>query len=170
MGLFDMFKGKAAETKLPIENALKAFVYLITSDGVVSNEEIGMVLAIIGGKSYKNSITVGGQDKEMVERVFKHVKENPGPEKFIASVKDVLSQSQKLYIVTNMMDLSLGDGEASESEQAMIAKFIEGWDIDMGQLAPIYSVLELKNDKRIFLEESYFKNEDSYSFDFKIKL
>ena len=167
MGLFDMFKTKTNDYN-PVFCTVCSMLYLISSDGDLKPEELGQLLSVIGGKRDKDgSIIIGGQSKDFINQCFEHNKKVTVDE-FLNKTKGILTTAQKLYIVTNMLDSSLSDGDGNNKEQALIDQFIKAFEIDLSTLSPIYLVLELKNDRNIFKDSSYIKNQDDYEFKIKV--
>ena len=50
MGLFDMFKGDKGEEMTPHFAFATSLLYMMGADGEMDQEEIGQLLAVIGGK------------------------------------------------------------------------------------------------------------------------
>ena len=162
MGLFDIFKGKK-EDMTSIKMCVVSMMYLYSIDGDIAPEEVGQLLSVVGGKSTNTGIQVGGQSKGFIDECLNYVKSNKVKD-FQSLIKDKLTDAQKLYIVVNMLDASLSDGKACESEEQLIEEFISLFNIDMSILSPIVQVLELKNDRNIFIEQDYTKNQPDFKF------
>ena len=162
MGLFDIFKGKK-EDMTPIKICVISMIYLYSVDGDIAPEEVGQLLSVVGGKSTSTGIQVGGQSKGFIEDCLSYVKSNKVTD-FQNTVKDKLSDAQKLYIVVNMLDASLSDGKASLSEEKLIEQFIDVFEVDASLLSTFVQVLELKNDRNIFIEQDYVKNQPDFKF------
>lgn len=162
MGLFDIFKGKK-EDMTPIKMCVISMMYLYTIDGDIAPEEIGQLLSVVGGKSTSTGVQVGGQSKGFIEECLNYVKSNKVKD-FQQIIKDKLTDAQKLYLIVNMLDASLSDGKASDSEEQLIEEFISVFNIDPSTLGTIVQVLELKNDRNIFIEPDYVKNQPDFKF------
>ena len=70
MGLFDMFKGDTDEVT-PHFAFATSLIYMIGADGKVENEEVGQLLAVLGGEDSGGSIGVGAQNKKLLDHARK---------------------------------------------------------------------------------------------------
>lgn len=152
MGLFDMFKGDSTKNKQgmhPHFAFATSLVYMMASDGEFDNEEIGQLLAVLGGKSKKGTIRIGDNNDDLMEKVFKYFDRN-SIDTFLAEAAPVLNHEQKLCILANLVDSSLSDGEAEREEQVMFNKFMTAFGVTEQEFAPIFKVIAMKNDRSVF--------------------
>ncbi|WP_047392405.1 TerB family tellurite resistance protein [Exiguobacterium sp. s168] len=152
MGLFDMFKGDSTKNKQgmhPHFAFATSLVYMMASDGEFDNEEIGQLLAVLGGKNKKGTIRIGDNNDDLMEKVFKYFDRN-SIDTFLAEAAPVLNHEQKLCILANLVDSSLSDGEAEREEQAMFNKFMTAFGVTEQEFAPIFKVIAMKNDRSVF--------------------
>lgn len=162
MGLFDMFSVKKEEFT-PIKICVISMIYLYKVDGDIGSEEVGQLLSIVGGKSTAKGVEVGGQSKGFIDDCVNYTTKN-NVAKFLSTASAKLTEAQKLYIITNMIDASLSDGKAHEKEELLIEQFVDSFGIDTSALGAIFQVLELKNDRKIFADENYEKNSPDFKF------
>ena len=85
MGLFDMFKGDVGEDMTPHLAFAIALVYMMGADGVIANEEVGQLLAVLGGEEQGGVIGVGANNRQLLERAMKYTR-NKSPDDFIREV------------------------------------------------------------------------------------
>ena len=86
---------------------------------------------------------------------------------FLNESDKILTDTQKLMIVTNLLDISMIDGVDDKDEEDMITSFVNVWGVDVNTLMQIHQVLTLKNDKKIFLDNDYVKNNPDFKFSIK---
>jgi uncharacterized tellurite resistance protein B-like protein len=167
MGLFDMFRSDKGTAMTPHKILAISMLYIMASDGEYDNEEVGQLLSVLGGEERNGVIYVGGNNSNLLDESVRYVKKN-SVESFLSEVKslNILSDAQKVYILCNMLDSSLSDGESESAEQKLFYKFMEAFGISEERLKPFFQVIYLKNDRSIFLNPNNPKN----SPDYKVKL
>ena len=151
MGLFDMFKGDKGQEMTPHKALTCSMLYVMASDGEIDAEEVGQLLSVIGGENRNGTIVVGGSNPNLLKESVEYIRKNNW-QAFLEQIKEanLLTPEQKLYIVTNMLDSSLSDGEAEPQEGQMIMKFCEAFGISEHQFKPYYEVIVFKNNRKIF--------------------
>ncbi|WP_205628746.1 hypothetical protein, partial [Acinetobacter baumannii] len=80
--------------------------YMMGADGEMDNEELGQLLAVVGGKDKGGTIYIGGNNDDLLENVMKYVRKN-SVDKFLAEAAPVLTDAQKMCILVNLIDSSL---------------------------------------------------------------
>lgn len=158
MGLFDMFKGETGKDMTPHFAFATSLLYMMGADGEMDQEEIGHLLAVIGGKSKNGTIYVGGNNDDMFERAVKYSRKN-SIDTFLAEAAPILTDAQKMCILVNLVDSSLSDGEAEREEQALFAKFLTAFQIEESRFQPFFEVIALKNDRSVFTNQNHPKNQ-----------
>ncbi|AJY73526.1 TerB family tellurite resistance protein [Paenibacillus beijingensis] len=162
MGLFDMFKGdKATEGMTPHFAFATSLLYMMQSDGEMDNEEIGQLLAVLGGESKGGVIGVGANNRALLDRALKYIRTN-SIDAFLKEAAPVLTDAQKMCILVNLVDSSLADGEPERQEQELFAKFLSAFNISEERFTPFFEVIVLKNDRSVFLNENHPKNQPGY--------
>jgi uncharacterized tellurite resistance protein B-like protein len=161
MGLFDMFKGDKGEGMTPHLAFATGLIYMMASDGEIDNEEVGHLLSVLGGESKGGVIGVGAQNRELLRKAQEYVRKHT-PDQFIQEAAPLLSDAQKMCILTNLVDSSLADGEAEPEEQVLFGKFLQGFGISEGRFRPFFEVLVLKNDRSVFVNASHPHNSPNY--------
>jgi uncharacterized tellurite resistance protein B-like protein len=160
MGLFDMFSGDSEEIT-PHFAFATSLIYMIGADGKIENEEIGQLLAVLGGEDSGGTIGVGANNKKLLDRAVKYSQKNH-VDKFLQEVTPILTDAQKMCVLTNILDSSLSDGEAASEEQVLFGKFLQSFDISEERFKPFFEVLVLKNDRSVFTNESHPSNQPGY--------
>jgi hypothetical protein len=152
MGLFDMFRTDTGATMTPHKILAISMLYVMASDGEYDNEEVGQLLSVLGGEERGGVIYVGGNNPNLLNEATQYVKQH-SVEHFLAEVKslNVLTEAQKIYILVNMLDSSLSDGQAEAQEQNLFYKFMASFDIPEERINPFFQVVYFKNDRSIFL-------------------
>jgi hypothetical protein len=161
MGLFDMFKGDKGEEMTPHFVFATSLLYMMGSDGEMDQEEIGQLLAVIGGTEKNGTIYVGGNNDDMFERAIKYVRKN-SVDKFLAEAAPILTDAQKMCILVNLVDSSLADGTPEREEQELFAKFLNAFDITEERFKPFFDVIVLKNDRSVFINQNHPSNQPGY--------
>ncbi|MDF2717120.1 MAG: Tellurite resistance protein TerB [Paenibacillus sp.] len=162
MGLFDMFKGdKSTEGMTPHFAFATSLLYMMKSDGEMDHEEIGQLLAVLGGEEQNGVIGVGANNRQLLDRAMKYIRNNP-IEKFLKEAAPILTDAQKMCILVNLIDSSLADGQPEQEEQQLFAKFLSGFGISEERFTPFFEVIVLKNDRAVFLNQNHPKNQPGY--------
>ena len=138
MGLFDVFKTETAITLTPKVAFTASLLYMISADGQIEEEEIGQLLSVIGG------------DRNLLDSAIKFARKTP-VDAFLPQAASLLSEQQKLGVLTNLCDSLLADGEAAPQEQALFARFLTAFNIGEERFRPYFDVIALKNNRRIYL-------------------
>jgi len=166
MGLFDMFSGDNEEMT-PHFAFATSLIYMMSADGVIANEEIGQLLAVLGGEESGGTIGVGANNKQLLDRAIKY-SQKTSLDTFISEAAPVLNDAQKMCILTNILDSSLSDGEAAPEEQALFNKFLQAFDISEERFQPFFDVLLLKNDRAVFTQTDHPSNAEGYTVQLKL--
>lgn len=162
MGLFDMFKGDKGDQMTAHLAFATSLIYMIAADGEVDNEEVGQLLAVLGGEESKGTIGVGANNRELLARAQRYARSH-SIDQFLAEATPLLSDAQKMCILTNLVDSSLADGQAEPEEQVMFGKFLQSFGISEGRFRPFFEVIVLKNDRAVFLNPDNPKNAPGYT-------
>ncbi|MCZ8519958.1 MULTISPECIES: tellurite resistance TerB family protein [Paenibacillus] len=162
MGLFDMFKGdKSTEGMTPHFAFATSLLYMMQSDGEMDNEEVGQLLAVLGGEKSGGTIGVGANNRALLDRALKYIRSN-SVDNFLKEAAPILTDAQKMCILVNLVDSSLADGEPERQEQELFAKFLTAFNITEQRFTPFFEVIMLKNDRSVFMDQSHPKNQPGY--------
>ncbi|EIJ43480.1 tellurite resistance protein [Beggiatoa alba B18LD] len=161
MGLFDMFKGDSGAAMTPHLAFATALLYMISADGEIDNEEVGQLLAVLGGENSGGSIGVGANSRQLLESAQRYMRSH-SIDDFLAEATPLLSDAQKMCILTNLIDSSLSDGQAEPQEQALFGKILQAFGISEARFTPFFEVIALKNDRSVFTNQSHPKNDPAY--------
>jgi uncharacterized tellurite resistance protein B-like protein len=162
MGLFDMFKSDAGTEMTPHLAFATSLIYMIAADGKIENEEIGQLLAVLGGeKDASGTIGVGAQNEKLLRSAQRYV-ESHSVEDFLTEAPPLLTDTQRMCILTNLCDSLLSDGNADPTEQQMFYKFMQAFDVTEERFQPFFEVMMLKNDRSVFTNDSHPKNQPGY--------
>ncbi|EDN68865.1 conserved hypothetical protein [Beggiatoa sp. PS] len=166
MGLFDMFKGDSEEMT-PHFAFATSLIYMIGADGKVENEEVGQLLSVLGGEESGGTIGVGANNQQLLDRAFRYYQKN-SIDTFLAEVTPLLTDAQKMCVLTNMLDSSLSDGEAASEEQVLFNKFLQAFEISEERFKPFFDVIALKNDRAVFTKTDHPSNQPGYTVQLKL--
>ncbi len=166
MGLFDIFTGDSEEMT-PHFVFATALIYMIGADGKVENEEVGQLLAVLGGEESGGTIGVGANNRKLLERAYKYQQKNT-IEKFLTEATPILSDGQKICILTNMIDSSLSDGDAAPEEQTLFNKFLQAFEVSEERFQPFFDVIALKNDRSVFTNANHPSNQPGHTVQLKM--
>ncbi len=161
MGLFDMFKTDKGEEMTPHFGFACSLLYMMKSDGEMDHEEIGQLLAVLGGEEKNGVIGVGANNRQLLENAMKYTRNN-SIEKFLSEVTPLLTDAQKMCILVNLIDSSLADGQPEREEQELFGKFLTAFGISEDRFRPFFEVIVLKNDRGVFLNQNHPKNQPGY--------
>ncbi|MED1797760.1 TerB family tellurite resistance protein [Brevibacillus porteri] len=161
MGLFDMFKTDKGEEMTPHFGFACSLLYMMKSDGEMDHEEIGQLLAVLGGEESNGVIGVGANNRQLLENAMKYTRNN-SIEKFLGEVTPLLTDAQKMCILVNLIDSSLADGQPEREEQALFGKFLTAFGISEDRFRPFFEVIVLKNDRGVFVNQNHPKNQPGY--------
>lgn len=161
MGLFDMFKGDKGEAMSPHLAFACSLLYMMGSDGEYDTEEIGQLLAVLGGARQGDTIGVGANNQALLDRAVKYVRSN-SVDAFLQEATPLLSDAQRMAVLLNMVDSSLSDGDAEPEEQALFGKFMNAFGISEARFKPYFEVLSLKSDRTIFTNPSHTMNQAGF--------
>lgn len=160
MGLFDMFSGDS-EQMTPHLAFATSLIYMIGADGKVEHEEVGQLLAVLGGEESNGVIGVGANNQQLLDRAFKYQQKH-SIEQFLSEATPLLSDAQKMCILTNILDSSLSDGQPAPSEQALFDKFLQAFGVSEERFKPFFEVIVLKNDRTVFTNTEHPFNQPEH--------
>jgi uncharacterized tellurite resistance protein B-like protein len=166
MGLFDMFKDDNEEMT-PHFAFAASLIYMIGADGTVANEEVGQLLSVLGGEDSDGVIGVGANNQQLLDRAFKYYQKTK-VDTFLSEVTPVLTDAQKMCMLTNLLDSSLSDGTAAPEEQELFNKFLQAFGISEERFKPFFDVIALKNDRAVFTKTDHPSNEPGYTVQLKL--
>lgn len=161
MGLFDMFKSDKGDEMTPHFGFACSLLYMMKSDGEMDNEEIGQLLAVLGGEESNGVIGVGANNRQLLENAMKYTRKT-SIEKFLSEVTPLLTDAQKMCILVNLIDSSLADGQPEREEQELFGKFLTAFGISEDRFRPFFEVIVLKNDRNVFMNQNHPKNAPGY--------
>nr|WP_242071800.1 TerB family tellurite resistance protein [Brevibacillus formosus] len=138
-----------------------SLLYMMKSDGEMDHEEIGQLLAVLGGEENNGVIGVGANNRQLLENAMKYTRNN-SIEKFLSEVTPLLTDAQKMCILVNLIDSSLADGQPEREEQELFGKFLTAFNISEDRFRPFFEVIVLKNDRGVFVNQNHPKNQPGY--------
>lgn len=126
---------ESAPPKMSPHLALAAsLLYMMTSDGSIGTEEIGLLEGVIG-------------EFEGLQQVALAYVRSVKRTEFLQVAAPLLSQKQKLYILTNVCDSMLSDGSVAALEDKLFVSMLQAFGYSEKTFQPYYQVIEAKNIK-----------------------
>jgi len=111
-----------------------SLLYMMAADGTIATEEIGQLQTVIG------------EFKGLQEAALKQVRSVKLPE-FLKRVAPSLSPDVKLYILTNVCDSMMADGDVDALESKIFQTMLTGYGHDSASFKPFYQSIKVKNIK-----------------------
>jgi uncharacterized tellurite resistance protein B-like protein len=163
MSLFSMFKGDKGEQMTAHKAFAIALLYTMAADGEMDPEEVGHLLAVIGGeRGSGGSIGVGANNQALLNSAMKYTRSH-SHEQFLAEATPVLTTAQRLCILMNLVDSALADGEAEPEERAFFDKVQKAFGISDEDFRPYFQVIMMKNDRGVFIDQNHPMNQPGFS-------
>jgi uncharacterized tellurite resistance protein B-like protein len=135
MGLFDAFKAKTPELTPRLSLAV-GLLFMMSADGVIEQEEIGVLLANLHG------------DQRLLDEAISYGRAtNIGD--FLASSAMLLNDAQKLCVLLNLADALLSDGNAAAQEKNLFDRFLKSWNVSEIDFKSSLDIIMRKNDHSI---------------------
>lgn len=135
MGIFDVFKGQAPQLTPKIALAV-SLLYITSADGVIEDEEIGVLLANLHG------------DKKLLQDAMDYGRSKKFDE-FVSAAASLLTDSQKRCILLNLADALLSDGPAASQEKELFDRFLQAWGVAQESIQDELNVIIRKNDHSV---------------------
>ena len=120
-----------------------ALLYMLTSDGSIGKQEVGQLEAVIGEFDGLQNVAL---------KYVRSVK----LKQFLDEAAALLRPEQKIYILTNVCDSMLSDGEVAHLEDKLFLSMLTAFGFTEKTFARYLQVLETKNLKPF--DTSAFKN------------
>lgn len=155
-------KAEIDTTMTPQLAFVVSILYMIASDGVIQNEEIGQLLAVLGGEEGADGeMIVGDQNEKLLRSAQAYVEEH-SIEDFLKETTPMLQDVQRMAILVTICDSLLSDGKAEAAEQSMFNQFLKSFEISEERFQPFFEVLILKNDRTVFSFKDHPKLREGY--------
>ena len=111
-----------------------SLLYMMAADGTIATEEIGQLQTVIG------------EFKGLQEAALKQVRSVKLPD-FLKITAPHLSAEVKLYILTNVCDSMMADGDVDALENKIFHTMMAGFGHDSASFKPYYQSIKVKNIK-----------------------
>lgn len=121
----------------PVMVLAASLLYMMSSDGHIEDEESSQLQAVIGG------------NEELLSYALAYVQRVPVDD-FLKLAPVLLSQQDKLCILTNVCDSMLSDGRCETAELALFEKMQTAFGVTASAFKPYFKIIQLKNDKSVF--------------------
>lgn len=120
-----------------------ALLYMLTSDGSIGTQEVGQLESVIG-------------EFEGLQNVALKYVRTVKLKQFLDEASALLKPEQKIYILTNVCDSMLSDGEVAHLEDKLFLSMLTAFGYTEKTFTPYLQVLETKNLKPF--DTSAFEN------------
>jgi uncharacterized tellurite resistance protein B-like protein len=161
-GLFSMFRGDRGDAMTPHLAFATALMYMMGSDGEMDNEEVGALLAVLGGEEQNGVIGVGANNRALLQKAQQYVRRT-SVDAFVAEATPLLTDAQRMCVLTNLLDMSFADGQPEPQEQELFLKIQRGFGISDERFRPFFEVIMLKNDRSVFVNKNHPANAPGYT-------
>ena len=121
-----------------------ALLYMMSSDGSLSQEEISILQQCIG------------QDDQVIQRARAYIKNNK-LDTFINEAIQFLDKPSKLFVLLNVYDCMYSDGIVEKGEAKLFTKMLLGFGFTEQYFKPYSELIEFKNNKPIL---GHFNSQD----------
>lgn len=156
-GLFSMFRGDKGDKMTPHLAFATALMYMMRSDGEMDNEEVGALLAVLGGEEQNGVIGVGANNRVLLDKAQQYARRN-SIDTFVNEVAPILTDAQRICILINLIDMSFADGQPEPQEQEIFTRIQRGFGISDERFRPFFEVIMIKNDRSVFVNQSHPAN------------
>jgi len=116
-----------------------ALLYMMSSDGSLSQEEISILQQSTG------------ENDQVIQRARAYIKNNK-VDTFIRQANEFLDKPSKLFVLLNVYDCMLSDGLVEKGETKLFAKLILGFGLTEKFFKPYTEIIEFKNNKSLLGE------------------
>ena len=120
----------------PDITVVAALIYMMSSDGILSHEEISILQQSIG------------EDDQVIQRARAYIKNNK-VDTFIHEANQFLDKPSKMYVLINVYDCMYSDEVAEKGEIKLFDKMMSGFGISERYFKPSAELIEFKNNKSI---------------------
>jgi uncharacterized tellurite resistance protein B-like protein len=141
--------GQEADGMTPSLAFAISLIYCVTVDREVDAHEVGQLVSAFGGKVGPDLIEVGADQRDVFHRAVEYVRTRKSDD-FLTEAAPILTETQRLCILLNMVDSALADSKAEPEERKLLAKFQRAFGISDERFRPFFEVILLKNDRGIF--------------------
>lgn len=111
-----------------------ALLYMLTSDGAIGAREVGQLEAVLG-------------EFEGLQKAALTYVRSVKMKAFLDEASVVLQPEQKLFILTNVCDSMLADGEVASIEDKLFMSMLHSFGYNEASFARFHQVIETKNVK-----------------------
>lgn len=162
MGLFSMFKSQETTEAMTPQLALAvSLLYISAADGELDPEEVGGLLAVLGGQSGRGGVGFSNEAKQVLDAAVRYTRKTRPPE-FLAQAAPILTEAQKFSILVNMLDSALSDGQPEVEEQQLFNQFLTAFGISEDRFKPFFDVVQLKYERRLFVDPNHPMNQPGF--------
>ncbi|MBZ0118594.1 MAG: TerB family tellurite resistance protein [Sandaracinaceae bacterium] len=135
MGVFDGFMGSSVQLD-PKLCLAAGMIYVHAADGHLAAEEKYDLLRVI-------------PDDATISRALQYVRMTPLPQ-FLQQANMLLTPQQKMCMILNMADTSMGDGHMGDQERAILVQAQQAFGIPDQALTVYVQGLMMKNSYQLF--------------------
>ena len=135
MGLYDGFPGSTIQLT-PRSALVAGMVYISTADGSLDDSELRDIAKIV-------------PDRQALDTALQYVKRTPY-QNFLAEASRLLTPAQKMCLILNAADMSMGDGHLAQEEQQKLIQMQQYFQIPDAHLQPCIQALMMKNNMNVF--------------------
>jgi uncharacterized tellurite resistance protein B-like protein len=149
MGITNKLNAEAGDALTPGRVFIISLLYMMSIDGEIESEEVGRLLAILGGTRERGLMGVHAVDHQFIDRAIAY-RSRHSVDTFLEESALILSDEQRRCILLNLVDFALTDGQLEAPEKQLFEKFLEAYNVSSEEFEPLFNVIMRKNNYGIF--------------------
>ncbi len=138
MGLFDKLIGSQEISLTPQGGLLLAAISMVAIDGDVDEDELAIIRRLDG------SGTTNAWEAAVKAWKTKSLEE------CVSLAASSMDREQQMIAIANLIDIAMADGVLVGAERNLLEAYVAAFDVDVGQIENIVSVISIKNNKGAF--------------------
>ena len=113
---------------------------MIAADGDFDDDELAVIRRIDGNANTP--------DWDKAKDAWKRVS---GPNECVDLTTPHLNEGQRRFTIANLIDIAIADGVLAGTEQRLLDRYLESFELDEGFIKGVVDVLSVKNDQAPFV-------------------
>ena len=139
MGLLDGLRGKRQIALTPRAAMLLACISMIAADGDIDDDELAIIRRIDGKENTP--------DWDLAREAWKHVS---GSDECVDLTSPHLNEEQRRFTIANLIDIAMANGVLASTEQRLLERYLESFELDEGFIKGVVDVVSVKNHQAPF--------------------
>ena len=140
MGLLDGLRGKRQIALTPRAAMLLASMSMVAADGDIDDDGTAIIRRI--------DCSENTPDWDKAKEAWKHVS---GPNECVDLTSPHLNEEQRRFTIANLIDIAMADGVLAGTEQRLLERYLESFELDEGFNKGVVDVVSVKNHQAPFV-------------------